>query len=137
MSLVLDCSATLAWIYPDETTDAIREVFDLIQARGCSAPALWRLEVANSLTISIRRRRTSPAFRADALNVLALLPISIDPETDAHAWTATLQLADRFGLTLYDAAYLELAQRRSLALASLDAQMRRAAQALQLETLGL
>lgn len=136
MSLVLDCSATMAWIYPDETTDAIRDVFDLVRDRGCSVPALWRLEVANSLTMSVRRSRITAAFRADALNVLALLPIAIDAETYANAWTATLQLADRFGLTLYDAAYLELAQRRSLPLATLDNPLRIAALAAGVPTVG-
>ena len=137
MSLVLDCSATLAWIYPDETTAAIRQVFDVIAADGCFVPALWRLEVANGLTIAVRRGRVSPGFRADALMVLELMSITQDPETAVHAWTTTLQLADRFGLTLYDATYLELAQRRSLSLASLDTALRDAGQALQLNVMGL
>src|SRR5581483_12216674 len=105
MSLVLDCSATLAWIYPSETTEAIRRVFDTIVAEGCFVPMLWRLEVANGMTMAVRRGRITSAFRAEALNVLDLAPISVDPETTAYAWTTTLQLADRFGLTVYDAAY--------------------------------
>ena len=137
MSLVLDCSAALAWLYPDETTDAIRQVFDIVAGEGAYVPMLWRLEVANGLTIAVRRGRISPGFRADALRVLALLPIASDPETDTHAWTTGLQLADRFGLTLYDAAYLELAQRRSLPLASLDTALRDAAEALRVPLVGL
>jgi predicted nucleic acid-binding protein len=133
VSLVLDCSATLAWLYPDETTDPVRQVFDLIADQGCSVPSLWRLEVANGITVAVRRGRITAAFKADALNALALLPISVDSETGDYAWTATLQLADRFGLTVYDAAYLELAQRRSLPLASLDLDLRRAAQVLRLQ----
>jgi predicted nucleic acid-binding protein len=137
LSLVLDCSATLAWIYPDETTDAIREVFDVIVADGCFVPTLWKLEVANGLTIAVRRQRVTPGFRADALRILELLPITQDGDTGAYAWTATLQLADRFGLTLYDAVYLELAQRLSLPLASLDTALRDAGGALQLPLIGL
>ena len=137
MSLVLDCSATLAWLYPDETTGAIRQAFDIVAAEGCHVPILWRLEVANGLTIAVRRGRISSGFRSDALRVLGLLPIATDPETGAQAWTTGLQLADRFGLTLYDAAYLELAQRLSLPLASLDTALRDAAQALRLPLIGL
>ena len=59
-------------------------------------------------------------FRRAALADLALLDIRADPDTDSHAWTGTLQLADRFRLTVYDAAYLELARRRTLPLATLD-----------------
>jgi predicted nucleic acid-binding protein len=136
VSLVLDCSATLAWLYPDETTAAIQGVFDRIAGEGCVVPSLWRLEVANGLTIAVRRRRISIGFRADALNVLALEPIQIDAETSTHAWATTLHLADRFGLTVYDAAYLELAQRRSLPLASLDVPLHEAARTLGVTVIG-
>ncbi len=135
--MVLDCSATLAWVYPDETTGPIQHIFDIIAAEGCFVPGLWRLEVANGLTIAVRRRRVSHGFRSDALRALELLSITEDAETGGHAWTTTLQLADRFGLTAYDAAYLELAQRLSLPLASLDEGLRNAAAALGLPLMGL
>jgi predicted nucleic acid-binding protein len=67
---------------------------------------------------------------------LARLPIAVDPDTDAYAWTTTLQLAGRFALTLYDATYLELAQRRSLPLATLDRALRAAASVLGVALLG-
>jgi hypothetical protein len=67
---------------------------------------------------------------------LARLPITVDPDTDQYAWTTTLQLADRFGLTPYDAAYLELAQRRTLPLATLDEPLRAAAPAVGVQLLG-
>ena len=57
MSLVLDSSATLAWIYGDETTDPIRRLFDAVADDGAVVPALWRLEIANSLTVAVRRGR--------------------------------------------------------------------------------
>ena len=78
-----------------------------------------------------------PAFRDRALQQLEALPIALDPETDTFAWTATLRLADRFGLTLYDAAYLELAQRRVVPLASLDKALRGAGQAFGLTLIGV
>src|SRR6266851_4656413 len=92
---------------------------------------------AHGLQVAIRRKRIDVAFRDRALTHLAHLPITIDPETDAQAWTTTLQLADRFQLTLYDAAYLELAQRRALPLATLDSALRPAAEALGLTLLGV
>ena len=67
---------------------------------------------------------------------LALLDITIDPDTDLHAWAATLQLVDRFRLTVYDAAYLELAQRRMPPLATLDEELRAAGTALGIPLLG-
>jgi len=137
LSLVLDSSVTLAWIYPDETTDAIRQVFDSVAEDGAVVPALWRLEVGNGLTVAVRRGRIVSAMRASALADLELLDILIDAATDANAWSNSLHLADRFGLTLYDAAYLELAQRRSLPLASLDRDLRSAAQALRLPVMGI
>lgn len=136
MSLVLDSSATLAWIFGDETTEAIRRVFDGVAEEGAVVPGLWRLEVANSLTVAVRRGRIDAEFRRASLADLALLNITTDPHTDAHAWGETLNLADRFQLTLYDAAYLELAGRRSLPLATLDGELRAAAKTLGLHVLG-
>ena len=136
MSLVLDSSAALAWIYADETTEAVRQVFEMIAENGALVPSLWRLEVANSLTVAVRRGRIGAEFRNAALADLALLDIATDAHTDAHSWTTTLHLADRFRLTLYDAAYLELAHRRSLPLASLDNELRDAGRALDVPLLG-
>ena len=76
MSLVLDSSVALAWIYPDETTDAIRQVFEQIGDHGALVPALWRLEVANALTIAVRRGRITTALRRfTGLADLAVLDI--------------------------------------------------------------
>jgi predicted nucleic acid-binding protein len=136
VSLILDSSATLAWIYGDETTAAIRGIFDAIADNGAVVPALWRLEVANSLTMAIRRRRIDPDFRRAALADLALLDITTDQQTDSYAWTDTLNLADNFRLTVYDAAYLELARRRILPLATLDQELRTAATAIGVTVLG-
>lgn len=136
MSLVLDSSATLAWLYRDEVSDGIRGVFDLISTDGAWVPSLWRLEVANGLQIGVRRRRIDVGYRSAALADLSKYDITIDPETDSFAWTTTLQLADRYRLTLYDAAYLELAQRQHLPLATLDQSLRTAATAAGVELLG-
>ena len=129
MSVVVDSSATLAWVYADETTKAINEVFAGVNERGAWVPALWRLEVANVLEMGVRRGRHDAAFRDATLEDLALLPIGVDPDTDRHAWGATMRRANRHKLTVYDAAYLEVAQRRGLPLATLDKDLRQAAKA--------
>lgn len=137
MTLVLDSSVTLARLWEDETTDGVREVFELIRDGGAWVPSLWRLEVANSLQMDVRRGRQIAEFRDGALADLAHLSIQIDPETDGQAWGPTLRLAEKHRLTLYDAAYLELALRRRLPLATLDRELRTAAEVEGLELLGM
>lgn len=136
MSLVLDSSVTLAWLFTEELTDPVRRVFERVTASRAWVPSLWRLEVANSLHMAARRHRISAAFRDDSLSDLALLNIGTDPDTDAFAWSDTLQLADAHGLTLYDASYLELAQRLVLPLATLDEDLRKAAAVIGVGLLG-
>lgn len=136
MSLVLDSSVALAWVYSDETTAPVRRVFEQLSEDGAWVPGFWKLEVANVLEMGVRRGRHDAAFRSDTLSDLALLPICIDPETDRQAWTATIRLAERHRLTVYDAAYLEVAQRRGLPLATLDVELCAAARAEGVALLG-
>lgn len=137
MSLILDSSATLAWFHSDETTPAIDKVFELLVRDGAWVPSLWKLEVANILEMGVRRGRHDIAFRNATLADLALLPISLDPETEWRAWDATLRLAHLHRLPVYDAAYLELAQRRGVPLATLDNDLRTAAVAERVKLLGI
>lgn len=138
MSLVLDRSVTLAWLYQEETTPPVREVFSHITRSGAWVPSLWRLEVANSLQYSARRgRRITSAFRDESLADLESYFIAIDSETDRQAWGAILELAATSDLTLYDASYLELAIRRNLPLATLDKKLRAAAVKAGIKLIGL
>jgi predicted nucleic acid-binding protein len=137
VTVVLDSSVTLAWAYTEETTKAIRDVFDLVLAHGAWVPGIWRLEVGNVLEMGMRRGRHTTGFRDELLVDLASLPIRLDPDTDRHAWTATAQLATRHRLSTYDACYLELAQRLRLPLATLDSPLRAAATAEHVSLLGL
>jgi predicted nucleic acid-binding protein len=127
--MVLDASIVLASLFEDERTPAVVAVMENVGSSGAFVTSQMPLEVANGLRIAIRRKRISPSFRDAGLVQLARLPIEIDPETNDHAWHATLQLADRRGLTPYDAAYLELAQRRRVPLATLDRDLANAAEA--------
>jgi predicted nucleic acid-binding protein len=136
LSLVLDSSVTLAWLLPDEATPAVLAVFDRVIQEGAFVPSLWVLEVANSLTMAVRRKRITTGDRNDSLTDLASLPIDTDGGSEAHAWGEMTRLADRYELSIYDAAYLELALRRNLPLATLDANLRRAAAAEGVHLLG-
>lgn len=137
MSLVLDSSATLANLWEDEITDAVRQVFDVIRDYGAWVPSLWRIEIANALEMDVRRGRRPAEFRDGALADLALLSIQIDQETDRQAWSSTLTIAAKYRLTVYDAAYLELSLRRRLPLATLDRQLRAAAESAGVRLLGM
>ena len=97
MSLVIDSSITLAWVYQEEATDPIRQVYDLVTSSGAWVPALWKLEVANVLQTGVLRSRTDADFRDATLADLALLPIFVDAETDSQAWGGTLRLAEHNG----------------------------------------
>jgi predicted nucleic acid-binding protein len=133
MSLVLDGSAVLAWCFEDESASSIYEVILQVAAEGAVVPALWRLEVANALNTGIRRKRITAGKRDLLLSALADMDIVTDSETDRYAWSITLRLADQYGLTIYDASYLELALRRRLPLATLDVDLAKAAKQANVE----
>jgi len=136
LSLVIDAALTLTWYFEDEATPATDELLDTVARNGAVVPPLWRLEVANGFQSSIRRKRIDVAYRDASLADLGQLPIVIDGDTDAHIWTTALWLSDRYRLTIYDACYLELAQRRNLPLATLDQELRDAGQVLGLPLFG-
>lgn len=137
MSVVIDSSITLSWCFEDERTDITTSLLYQVADTGATVPALWRLEVANGLQAAMRRGRIDAAYRDAAIADLRALAIVVGPETDNRAWSDTLRLATRFRLTLYDAAYLELAGRSGLPLASLDQDLRDAANELSVQLLGL
>lgn len=118
---------TLAWCFEDERGPDALAVIARVVERGAWAPRLWRYEVANGLLMAQRRGRVTGDKRMALLAALADLPVTADDEPEGDPWGATSRLADLHGLTVYDAAYLELAQRRRLPLATLDGPLRDAA----------
>lgn len=124
---VVDASITLNWLLDDQQTTASDQLLDMVASNGAIVPSLWRLEIANALQAAVRRNRIDLTFRDAAIQRLQRLPIEVDPETDTQAWTATLHLSDRHGITVYDAAYLELALRRGVPLATRDQDLANAA----------
>ncbi len=136
MTFVLDSSVTLSWCFDDERTPATTAVLDALVNGGATAPSLWPLEVLNGLAVAERRKRLGAEHRQRLTHFLHELPVVIDDETATQAWVVTAKLAAHHRLTLYDAAYLELAQRLSLPLATLDEALRAAAGALGVALLG-
>ena len=126
---VLDCSATLPWVFASEATPETDALLDVLAGGGKAwVPALWHLDLGNVLLGAKRKRRIDRAGIEKFLSALDVYDIEVDPETITVAWSRTLALAESFGLSVYDAAYLELALRRGLPLASLDDSLRRAMQ---------
>ena len=128
MPYVIDPSVALAWLLPDETNDRAA-AFRVAVENGADAwiPVHWWLEVGNGLLMAERRKRITADGVAQALSLLNSLPFEQDEQTAEHIPARTLALARKHGLTIYDAAYLELAQRRGAILATFDDQLLKAA----------
>ena len=136
MSFVVDNSVALAWCFEDEHTQPIMDLLDRVAETGAVAPLLWPLEALNGLLMAERRKRLDAKRRHRLAGFLRALPVTLDTETADQAWTTTARLAERYRLTLYDAAYLELAQRRKLPLATLDKDLIRTGKTLDMTLLG-
>jgi len=136
VSLVVDASMTIAWLFRDERTDLPQAVLRRVAAEGALVPSIWRLEVANVLRNAVRRGRCDEGYAARSLRRLGRLRITVDSETDRHAWGATVELSRAHDLTVYDAAYLELALRSRQILATGDNAMLRAAREVGVDVLG-
>jgi predicted nucleic acid-binding protein len=135
MTLVIDASITIAWLLTDEATAKAHEILDQVTENGAAVPSPWRLEIANVLRNAVRRGRCDAAFVDESLAHLSALPINIDDATDMQAWGATRRLSLEHDLTLYDAAYLELAVRTGGAIATLDKDLVKAARSRLVEVL--
>jgi len=124
-ALVIDSSLAAAWCFPDERTDYTNGVLQFISAPvEAIAPRLWTYEVRNSVLMGLRRKRLTHAHAMEFLESLKGLPIRL---ADPVSYDGVFSLADRHGLTVYDAAHLDLAIRAGLPLASLDSALCKAA----------
>ncbi len=135
MNFVLDCSIAMAWCFEDEATEFTDSLLELLIEGNAKVPGIWPLEVANVLAISERKGRTNQAKITQFLQLLNDLPITVDTKTGEKAFTDVLTLARTNRLTSYDAAYLELALREGLPLATLDERLKRVALNLGVATL--
>lgn len=124
--VVLDASVVIAWAYED-AEGRLDALIRHVAANFASVPAHWILEITNTLLNSERRGRLRTGQRQEILERIQSLPIRVDDETSLRGWQAIPALAERFRLTTYDAAYLELALRLDAPLATLDQDLARAA----------
>ena len=136
MTFVIDSSVALSWCFDDERTSETKALLECVGEKGGFVPQHWPLEVLNGLLMAERRGRIDHTVRRGLAEFLRDLPIVLDAETTSQVWDATQRLAERFRLTVYDAVYLELAQRRRLPLASLDRELRTAGAVLGVALLG-
>lgn len=127
-AFIADASVAIGWVHPAQATSETAAMLEAIEAgASLEVPALWPLEVANALTVLVRRRKLADEDRQTALGWLRGLPIRLDHEMASLAFSKLSELASAYRLTVYDAAYLELAERRTLALACTDGSLRKAA----------
>ena len=131
-AFVLDASVTMAWILDDENSPEADAALALARRGGAVVPYFWHIEIRNGLLLAERRNRISTARARLRLAGLDALPIETD---DALDLSAAYGLAQTYGLTFYDAVYLELALRRNVMLATLDRALSRAASAAGLSLL--
>jgi predicted nucleic acid-binding protein len=118
MAVVFDCSVTLAWFLQDERTGFTDTAFELLETTEAWVPYLWRLEFPNALLVAERRRRVGREQRLEILEAATQLSLRTDQALpDIRALSA---LADRRGLTVYDASYIELAARSGFDLITLE-----------------
>lgn len=129
MNFVLD-SSLAAFLSEEEATTETDEILDSFGTGTIAfAPALWRWEVANLLLMAERRKRIGSADVLRHLAQLKKMPIEVDEEALEQTWNSTSLLARKHQLSAHDAAYLEIAIRRTLGLESLDTDLRKAAKA--------
>jgi predicted nucleic acid-binding protein len=133
--LVIDASVALAWCFRDERTVVTERLRERVRTDTVAVPVLWHLEVANVLALAERRRRITPAESTELIALLETLDIEVDAETPSRAFGRVLDLAREERLTAYDAAYLELAMRLGVSLASKDGNLCDAAERLGVSVL--
>ncbi len=134
-AFVLDCSIAAAWLFEDEARPETDNLLEQLIDNSASVPSLWHLEIGNVLLQAERRGRITTSQISTRLELIASLPITTDTETDSRAFREIMTLARTQSLTTYDAAYLELAIRQGIPLATQDKALVRAAAQTKVATL--
>ncbi len=136
MGFVIDASVALAWCFADEETDFTRELLlSLRNAAPATVPSWWFVELANVLAVSERKGRVTPGQISQFIETIQSLDLDIDEESASRAFDCLLPLCRAHRLSCYDAMYLDLALRKRLPLATLDAALAKAARTLGIKIL--
>lgn len=129
---VLDCSITMAWCFEDESNNYTDTILENLSDSTAIVPTIWPLEVANVLLLSRKKKRITEVQSASFIDALSALPIIVDASTTHRAMHSIFVLAGQSDLTIYDAAYLELAIREGIPLLTLDKGLIKAAKKLHI-----
>ena len=124
---VLDNSIVMSWCFQDEASKYADAALDALETSEAIVPSVWPLEVANVLLVAERKRRLSRADTARFVSLVRSLPILVEGETPDRILGEIVALARQYGLSSYDASYLDLSIRTSLPIATLDQGLRKAA----------
>lgn len=124
--IVVDASVALAWCFPDEASQYAEAVLIALEGRSIFVPAIWPLEITNAIVVAERRKRISLPEIRRFVELLEGLTINADSLPVARSVRNILPLAREYGLSTYDASYLEVAIRNGMALATLDAGLEKA-----------
>ena len=135
-NVVVDASTALAWCFPDESSDYADGDLTALEGRTILVPALWNLEIANAILVGERRNRLRKAEIRQFAALLEALSLVQDMQPVGEHLSNVLPLARKYGLSAYDAAYLELSIRRRAPLATLDGKLQKAAQKAGIENFG-
>jgi predicted nucleic acid-binding protein len=130
-AFIADASVAVGWVHPSQATHQTDAMLEAIaEGSTLEVPAIWPLEVANGLTVLVRRRKLSEGERRTGLGWFLGLRLRIDHEMASLAFSRLSELAATHQLSVYDAAYLELALRRKLVLGCKDSPLKKAAKQL-------
>jgi predicted nucleic acid-binding protein len=135
-AFVLDASVTMAWCFQDEATEGTRLLLERMAEESAAIPPLWFLEVTNVLVQAQRAGRISDAQVAAFVRLLKMLEWEVDQQPPERVFDHLMPLCRRHRISSYDAAYLDLAMRAGIPLATLDSGLREAAAAAGVEVLG-
>ncbi len=128
---ILDCSITMAWCFEDESNPYTDSILENLNKSTAVVPSIWPLEVANVLLLAKKKKRITDLQSSSFIDALAGLPIVVDSSTNTRAMHSIFALADHENLTIYDAAYLELAIRENIPIITLDKGLIKAAKKLK------
>ncbi len=133
---VLDASVAVAWCFERETTPYTDQILEMLAEGEAVVPAIWPFEVANALLRAERHQRVSRAETAAFLGRLQALAIQVEQDAASRAFQEVFSLGREHNLSVYDAAYLDLAMRQGLPIATLDQRLRRVAGRLEVRLAG-
>lgn len=132
---MLDASVALAWHFDFQSNESTTAILHTVVDEGAIVPSHWALELSNALQLAMRTEHTTRPEADGFMRMLDEAPIEMDMLTHSRAGRETLDLAIEHGLTTYDAAYLELARRKDLPLATRDRALAKAARNAGLKTI--